>query len=222
MPQINAEFAENPEPRCACLLLLDTSSSMSPTTGPKPIDALNAGLRAFEKDIQADAIAKMRVEIAIVTFGHEGVQKRQDFITADVFKAPTLQAGGLTPMGAAIQLGLDMIHDRKKQYADFGIVYFRPWILLITDGEPTDGWQEAASRTQAELLDNRFEFYAVAVAGANTENLTRITPRVLSLDGLKFADLFVWLSSSLKPTSKSAPGTQIPTEKITFGSPVTS
>ncbi|MEI6428086.1 MAG: hypothetical protein WCO45_06800 [Pseudanabaena sp. ELA607] len=37
------EFAENPEPRCPCVLLLDTSGSMS---GEK-IAALNAGLETF-------------------------------------------------------------------------------------------------------------------------------------------------------------------------------
>ena len=31
------EFAENPEPRCPCVLLLDTSASMTGT----PIQALN-------------------------------------------------------------------------------------------------------------------------------------------------------------------------------------
>ena len=33
-------FAENPEPRCPCLLLLDTSGSMA----GKPIAELNAGI----------------------------------------------------------------------------------------------------------------------------------------------------------------------------------
>src|ERR1022692_2452903 len=62
---LNPEFAENPDPRCACVLLLDTSGSMSGS----PIDALNQGLQTFQSDIQEDALAKRRVEIAIVTFG---------------------------------------------------------------------------------------------------------------------------------------------------------
>jgi len=35
-----AGFADNPEPRCPCLLLLDTSGSMQ----GRPISELNAGL----------------------------------------------------------------------------------------------------------------------------------------------------------------------------------
>ena len=38
------EFAENPEPRCPCVLLLDTSASMH----GEPISALNEGLRTFK------------------------------------------------------------------------------------------------------------------------------------------------------------------------------
>ena len=38
------EFTDNPEPRCACVLLLDTSGSMHGS----PIRALNEGIRAFQ------------------------------------------------------------------------------------------------------------------------------------------------------------------------------
>jgi hypothetical protein len=41
------EFADNPEPRCACVLLLDVSGSMS---GDK-INSLNQGLQAFQEDV---------------------------------------------------------------------------------------------------------------------------------------------------------------------------
>ena len=39
-----AEFADNPEPRCACILLLDTSGSMS----GQPINELNLVLGTFK------------------------------------------------------------------------------------------------------------------------------------------------------------------------------
>src|SRR5687768_17632294 len=94
----------NADPRCACVLLLDTSGSM----GGEPVAALNAGLQMFQQELQGDTLASRRVEIAIVTFGSGGVQTAQDFVTAGHFSAPHLQAGGDTPMGAAIHLGLDM------------------------------------------------------------------------------------------------------------------
>jgi len=60
-----AEFADNPEPRCPVVLLLDTSGSMHGAA----IGELNDGLRAFKEAIQADRLAALRVEVAIVPFG---------------------------------------------------------------------------------------------------------------------------------------------------------
>ena len=118
----NVPFATNHDPRCACVLLLDTSASM---TG-QPIDQMNTGLRDFQQALQGDPLARRRVEIAIVTFGNFGVQVAHDFVTADEFRAPTLIAGGLTPLGEATTRALDMVRERKEVYKRNGVEYYRP------------------------------------------------------------------------------------------------
>lgn len=115
------EFAENPEPRCPCVLLLDTSASMQ----GDPINALNEGLRTFQEDLQRDPVAPKRVEVAVVSFNSE-VTVVQDFVTAERFEPPTLLAQGLTHMGAAIHTALDMVQERKTRYNESGISYYRP------------------------------------------------------------------------------------------------
>lgn len=212
---INLELATNPDPRCACLLLLDTSGSM---TGA-PLDALNAGLQTFQNDLQEDGLARQRVEIAIVTFGG-GVTIVQDFISARDFTAPHLSAHGGTPMGEAIVTGIQMVKHRKQTYKDNGVPYYQPWVFLITDGDPTDEWKLAAEMARRESAAKSLTFFAAAVHQANTDTLKMITDRVIKLDGINFRELFLWLSASQKRVSGSKPGDQTALPATTFGSPV--
>ena len=197
-------FVDNPEPRCACVLLLDTSSSMS----GRSIDQLNAGLRQFQKELAGDALASQRVEIAVITFGP--VKVVQDFITADHYAPTELSAEGDTPIGAAITEALELIRLRKQQYQANGIAYYRPWVFLITDGAPTDRWDAAAKSIKEGERLKSLSFFAVGVDGADMETLERLSVRApLKLRGVMFRELFRWLSNSLSGVSHSQVGDRL-------------
>ncbi|HAO34151.1 MAG TPA: VWA domain-containing protein [Candidatus Competibacter sp.] len=200
-----AEFADNPEPRCPCVLLLDNSWSMN----GQPIAELNDGLATFREELLADSLAAKRVEIAIVSFGP--VQVVSPFQTAEHFLPPQLSAQKDTPMGLAILQGLELLNQRKALYREHGIPFFRPWVFLITDGTPTDDWKAAANEVRKGEESRAFAFFAVGVEGANLDILQQISMRQpLQLRGLRFRELFQWLSNSMRSVSRSVPGTEVP------------
>lgn len=200
------DFATNPEPRVPCVLILDVSGSME----GEAISQLNDGLRSYREELTADSLAAKRVEVAIVTFGGE-VKTECDFTTAESFNPPSLRAVGHTPMGAAVHLAIDMLESRKQLYKSNGIAYYRPWLFLITDGEPNDqGWEAAAARATDGDKNKSFAFFGVGTEGANFPVLGRFCVREpLKLKGMRFRDLFVWLSSSQQSVSRSTPGESV-------------
>jgi uncharacterized protein YegL len=201
------EFADNPQPRCPVVLVLDVSGSMF----GHPIDELKGALDEFVAELKADSLAALRVELATVTFG--GVVNAAEFVTADSFQAPELKASGDTPMGAAVKRGLTLLHDRKALYKQGGMDYFRPWMIIITDGEPTDEgeWEAAADQLRQEEARKGVLVYPIGVEKADLSKLARFSDqrKPLRLKGLAFRELFQWLSKSLSIVSQSRPGDKV-------------
>lgn len=223
-------LASNPEPRCPCVLLLDVSGSMAEVVadsgrdlgytvqqdgqtyravsgGTTRIDRVNEGLRAYHDDLMADPLAAQRVEVSVITFGTT-VETVCPFVGAQDFTPPTLAAAGATAMGAAILRAIDAVAERKRLYKQNALHYYRPWIFLVTDGEPTDAWQAAAAAIQAGEQSKAFAFFVVGVEGANFDTLRKLSPvrQPVHLKGYSFREMFVWLSQSQRAVSHSTPG----------------
>ena len=196
------DFTDNPEPRCACVLLLDTSTSMH----GRPIQALNDGIKAFKDELESDSLASLRVETAIVSFNN-GVELVQDFATVDALSTPSLNARGATNTATAVNFAIDKVEERKQTYRDAGISYYRPWIVLITDGASTEGTSQmeaASDRVRRAEESKQLAFFSVGVEGADMEELNGMGTRgALPLDGLAFREFFVWLSNSMTQVSSS-------------------
>lgn len=214
----------NPEqPHLATVLLLDVSGSMAENN---KIGQLRDGLRDFKKDLLDDDLARKRVDLAVVTFGNT-VRLVQDFSSVETFEPPNLQANGDTPMGQAILQALEMVEERKGEYKNQGIDYYRPWVFLLTDGEPTDMipgyddmWNDVVSKIHEGEAGRHFLFFAVGVEPASMDLLSELAPPErppVRLKARKFKEMFEWLSKSLggSGVSGSAVGDQ-----VTLDSPV--
>ena len=206
------EFADNPEPRCPCVLLLDVSGSM---TGSR-IQAVNDGIKAFSEEVTADSLTALRAEIAVVAFNHE-VRVIQDFVTAGEFQPPTLSAAGGTSIAGALNHGLEMIEERKRAYRTNGIAYYRPIVMLLTDGYPEhdtpEAIQEATERVREAEQDRHAAVFSFGIDDdADIPTLSSMMAPHRPAKPLHQAQLngiFQWLSNSLSQISSSQVGDRL-------------
>ena len=207
---VDLEFADNPEPRCPVLIIADCSGSMA----GRPIDAMNRGVGDLYQAIVDDEIARNRVEVALLSFSTEARVER-DFSTVSERGKTNMRAGGATNMHLAIQQGCDLLDARKEQYRLGGVPYFRPIMVLFSDGLPTSPRPEMEQANQ-RLVDmesgSQLTIFKVGINAQAVQAMLGVLPnpnsrfQPLQLDNLRFSDFFVWLSRSVSAISRSTPG----------------
>jgi len=208
MQDLKPDYLSNASQRTPCVLVLDASMSMD----GEAIKQLNEGLKALEFSLKEDITARMRVQLSIVRVGGpgtpEGACLLQNWTDAADFEAFDLATDGLTPLGAGMKMALNLIEEQKNQYRENSIDFTRPWIFLITDGMPTDeNWQQVAKDCKQAEADKKCMIFPIGVNNADTELLSLFSATLpKKIAGLKFIELFQWLSASLGSASRSAPG----------------
>ena len=203
------DLVSNPTTRIPVAVCADTSGSMA----GEPIDELNAGIRMFYDEIKKDETALYSCEICVISFGGNTPALAQDYAGIDLApEPPVLRASGRTPMGEAVMMALDKLECRKKEYQDAGVDYFQPWLVLLSDGHPNGDpavLKQAMDRTAQMVNSGKLTVFPIAIGyEASMEVLSRFSPKrpPLRLQGLKFRELFQWLSKSVARTSQSMPG----------------
>lgn len=122
-------------------------------------------------------------------------------------------ANDLTPLGEGVQLALNMIEEQKQLLKSNGIPYTRPWMFVISDGEPTDEtpvWQAATYAAQEAIKKQKCEIFLMSV-DTSVGKLGELSTRpVACVTSAKFKDFFIWLSRSLSGVSKASIGENAP------------
>jgi len=203
------DLLHNPTNRVPIALCLDVSGSMS----GDPINELNGGVRLFFDALRADPIANASAEIALVAFNDQS-QLIVDFQGLDrLGQPPTLTADGSTDLGGGVNMALDCLDTRKREYQSAGIDYFQPWLVLMTDGAPTTAThQQAAPRVCQLEGQGKLVVFPIGIGGgADMAVLAQFSKKKspLRLQGLNFRQFFEWLSRSVVRVSQSRPGEKV-------------
>ena len=169
------------------------------------IRELNSGIGHFIASVQQDEVAAYSVEIAVITAGAK-ITEILPFTTANNIDGITeFSAYGCTPLGQATELALKRLEQRKKEYKRSGIAYYQPWLVIISDGAPTDSYSAAAQQAKALSEQRKLVVLPIGVDGADLNILGQFSSRgAKKLQGLKFNEFFEWLSASMSQVSASA------------------
>ena len=189
----------NYEQKCLCVLVLDTSGSMN---ADNAIGQLNQGLQTFKSQIMNDETARDRLEIAIVSFNSEIKVELQPSLISEI-EMPTLKASGQTQLVRAIEVAQQVIKDRKDYYKSKGLTYYRPWIVVMTDGDPYPANQDIdgiAQKIQEDADAKKYVFFMIGVGNeVHDDVLSKLTTSqfpAMRMDAVNFAEFFQWLSAS--------------------------
>jgi len=167
------EQSRNKDQKCPVVLLLDTSGSMA----GQPIDELNKALVKLKEDILNEPTLSSRLEIGIVAFDDDArVERAIDLVTPET-DLPILNVGGTTNLVAGMNKAIEIVSDRKSFYKSNGEQYYRPFIVLFTDGAPTNTPEEIEQLDQTiqQMSDEkRFVFLPFGVGGADMQLLSKL------------------------------------------------
>ena len=139
------------------VLLLDVSSSM----GGESIKKLNIAVKEMISDFASAEKNEVEILVSIITFGSE-VLLHTPYTSAKDIEWQDLTVSGSTPMGTAFSMAKAMIEDKETTPSRA----YRPTIVLVSDGEPTDSWQQPLRALVNDGRSNKCDRMAMAIGGA--------------------------------------------------------
>lgn len=122
------------------ILLLDVSGSMS---GDK-IDTLYSAVNQMVEELNDESKKQeCGFKVAIFTFGAE-VKLHTPYTDVKdlVGKIPPFDANGMTPLGTVLDLAKDMVEDKTVTKGR----WYKPAVVLVSDGVPTDDYEKTLRR----------------------------------------------------------------------------
>ncbi len=154
------EFINNQKRQKPVILILDTSGSMD---CEGRIDQLNRGVRGLLTDLAKIRSASVEMCISIIEFGGDNATLAVDYTKLRDVRWTDLRPHGCTPLGSALMLAKDIIEDKSKLSTNA----YRPTVILMSDGIPTDDYEEAMVKFTTTGRTAKCDRFVAAVQGAD-------------------------------------------------------
>lgn len=145
------------------ILLLDSSGSME---GDK-INILNAAVREMLQGFAGEDDISAAIHVGVIQFGRT-VGWHQPLLPVEevIDQWSDLTASGKTPLGQALTQLRDSLEDRNIVSSRA----YRPTIVLVSDGKPTDDWGGPMAELLASPRASKAARFAMGI-GADTDSV---------------------------------------------------
>ncbi len=146
------------------IFLLDVSGSM----GGEKIHNLNDAVRDMLDVFRDNETSETEIWVSIITFGAQ-VTLHQPLASANDIRWQALAAGGTTPLGVALEMAKAMIEDKDVVPSRA----YRPTVVLVSDGQPDNGWEDALQAFVSEGRSAKCDRMAMAIGADANEAVLR-------------------------------------------------
>ena len=148
------------------IILADTSGSMS-VKGKD--EALNEAIQNMVSTFKQESARQAEIHVGLITFGGESAEMHLPLAKASEIEAmKPLDAFVRTPMGHAFELATEVLEDKEIITSRD----YRPVLILLSDGIPTDSWQAGLERLTNSERGQKASRFAMAIgAEANIDVL---------------------------------------------------
>lgn len=188
----------------SCMFVMDVSESMNyPKENPN-IEALNHALWEFKKNmVQACQKCHVQMDIGMVTFHSSEADLVTPFMPVNEWIPQRLDARGVSPMGKGLQLAFDHVIKSREQWEKEKLYIEESWIILFTDGRPTDSIKDVADQIKAESqsVPKRFNFWIVASGDADRKICEYLSNQVIYMKNNQYEKTFYTLQKEMLLTS---------------------
>jgi uncharacterized protein YegL len=139
------------------IVLADASGSMSENG---KIEALNQALKDMVKTFATESRVRAEIQVGLITFGGHNAELFVPLAPAhQITSMATIPASGATPLGQALALATDLLENHELIPSRA----YRPVLVLVSDGLPTDEWEAPLARLEASERASKAIRFAMAI-----------------------------------------------------------
>lgn len=192
-------------------LLLDVSGSMA----GRKIATLNQAAKEMLGTFAKEDETQSQIQMSIITFGGKARLHAPPTPSSQIEWTELIADGG-TPMGAAITMAKGMVEDKEATPSRA----YRPTVILVSDGQPTDDWREPLRSFVSDGRSAKCDRMAMAIGSDADEavlsEFIKGTPHELFHAGnaSQIHEFFKRVTMSVTVRSRSTSPNDVPAEAV--------